>query len=220
MERGCIYCGEASDLSKSDIIPDALTNKKIINPNVCRIEHNSKFSDLFESKIIKELAIIANELDIRSSKTKSGVYPLYDAKIKLEEDEYSCILAEMKTVTSITQSLGKSLLESFMDISKGELLTKNSLKRFAIDYKLQTQAALDLNSQATNTKEICNFYLLYLIGKNDDDFKITDLNNMIRGLYGDILSLNDEFISKIKPCLLLDDSVEAILRGASLVANW
>ncbi|MEC0666127.1 hypothetical protein P8864_09465 [Priestia flexa] len=48
MEKQCIYCGIANDLSKSDIIPDALTNAKIINPNVCRIEHNNKFSDLFE----------------------------------------------------------------------------------------------------------------------------------------------------------------------------
>ena len=55
MKNACIYCGVTDDLSKSDILPDALTNTKIINPNVCRIEHNNKFSDMFESEVIKNV---------------------------------------------------------------------------------------------------------------------------------------------------------------------
>ena len=51
MMNKCIYCGIDYDLSESDIIPDALTNSCILNNNVCRIEHNNKFSDMFESKI-------------------------------------------------------------------------------------------------------------------------------------------------------------------------
>lgn len=69
-ERACIYCGTTEDLSVSDIIPDALTNAKILNPNVCRIAHNNKFSDMFEDEIIKSMALITNELDIKSSKGK------------------------------------------------------------------------------------------------------------------------------------------------------
>jgi len=57
-------------LSKSDIIPDALTNAKMINPNVCRIKHNNDFSDMFEAEVIQKLALITNELDIKSSKGK------------------------------------------------------------------------------------------------------------------------------------------------------
>ena len=34
MERRCIYCGTDADLSESDIIPDALTNARIMNKNV------------------------------------------------------------------------------------------------------------------------------------------------------------------------------------------
>lgn len=41
MERRCIYCGTDADLSESDIIPDALTNARIMNKNVCRIAHNN-----------------------------------------------------------------------------------------------------------------------------------------------------------------------------------
>ena len=71
MERRCIYCGTKHDLSESDIIPDALTNARIYNGNVCKIEHNNKFSDLFESKVIEALSFITNELDIKSSKGKN-----------------------------------------------------------------------------------------------------------------------------------------------------
>lgn len=58
----CIYCGKDNDLSESDIILDALTNARILNKNVCRVEHNNKFSDMFESKVIEALSFITNEL--------------------------------------------------------------------------------------------------------------------------------------------------------------
>lgn len=47
----CIYCGTTEDLSESDIIPDALTNAKITNRNVCRKNHNNEFSDMFEAEV-------------------------------------------------------------------------------------------------------------------------------------------------------------------------
>lgn len=50
----CIYCGTEDNLSESDIIPDALTNARILNGNVCKTEHNNKFSDMFEYKVISE----------------------------------------------------------------------------------------------------------------------------------------------------------------------
>lgn len=62
MEHKCIYCENTKDLSESDIIPDALTNARILNKNVCRIEHNNKFSDMFESKVTESIAFITNEL--------------------------------------------------------------------------------------------------------------------------------------------------------------
>lgn len=44
----CIYCVTEDDMSESDIIPDALTNARILNRDVCKTEHKNKFSDLFE----------------------------------------------------------------------------------------------------------------------------------------------------------------------------
>lgn len=82
----CIYCGIDHDLSESDIIPDALTNARILNRNVCRIEHNNKFSDMFESKVIDALSFITNELDIKSSKGKN--YARYDALVTIEGIDY------------------------------------------------------------------------------------------------------------------------------------
>lgn len=87
MKHSCIYCGKTNDLSESDIIPDALTNARIINKNVCRIEHNNKFSDMFESKVIDALAFITNELDIKSSKGKK--YASYDAVVTIEGTDYN-----------------------------------------------------------------------------------------------------------------------------------
>lgn len=87
MIRRCIYCGRETDLSKSDIIPDALTNGKIINPNVCRDAHNSKFSDMFEDEVISKLAFITNELDIKSS--KGNQYARYVANVIVDGTEYT-----------------------------------------------------------------------------------------------------------------------------------
>ena len=75
------------NLSESDIIPDALTNARILNRNVCRIEHNNKFSDMFESKVIDALSFITNELDIKSSKGKN--YAPYEAVVTIEGIDYN-----------------------------------------------------------------------------------------------------------------------------------
>lgn len=82
----CIYCGSSIDISESDIIPDALTNAKLRSRNVCRIEHNNKFSDLFEDEVIRQLAPITNHLDVKSSKSKR--YPVYESKIIIGGVEY------------------------------------------------------------------------------------------------------------------------------------
>lgn len=87
MAYKCIYCGKDNDLSESDIIPDALTNARILNRNVCRVEHNNKFSDMFESKVIDALSFITNELDIKSSKGKN--YALYEAVINIGGTDYN-----------------------------------------------------------------------------------------------------------------------------------
>lgn len=96
MIRRCIYCGKETDLSKSDIIPDALTNGKIINPNVCRVDHNNKFSDKFEDEVISKLAFITNELDIKSS--KGNQYAKYAANVIVDGIEYT---TKMNTDTDL-----------------------------------------------------------------------------------------------------------------------
>lgn len=89
----CIYCGN-TETSESDIVPDALTNARITNKNVCKTEHNNKFSDLFESDVIKALALITNELDIKSHKGEN--YAAYSAKIEIDGIEYSTKMTSEK----------------------------------------------------------------------------------------------------------------------------
>ena len=86
-KNGCIYCGADSDLSVSDIIPDALTNGKICNKNVCRIEHNNRFSDAFEYEVIEGLAAITNSLNVKSSKGKN--YAKYSTDIVVDGITYN-----------------------------------------------------------------------------------------------------------------------------------
>lgn len=143
MENRCIYCGVSADLSKSDIIPDALTNRKIINKNVCRIKHNNNFSDLFESKIIKELAVITNELDIKSSKSKSGAYHLYDVKIIIDGEGY---VTRLRTDNNI---LGSNVMLKSED-GKKNISTIEKLDKIANGKPVEN---LDLN-KIIITKEV------------------------------------------------------------------
>lgn len=96
MERKCIYCDRSDDLSESDIIPDALTNARILNKNVCRIAHNNRFSDKFESKVIMALAFITNELDVKSHKGKH--YAAYETTVSIEGQEYCTSLRSDKAL--------------------------------------------------------------------------------------------------------------------------
>lgn len=88
-EIKCIYCGkgidDGIDLSESDIIPDSLTNSKIKNKNVCKLEHNNKFSDKFESKIINELSYIRNHFNIKG---KNNNYPSYKTEYEINGINY------------------------------------------------------------------------------------------------------------------------------------
>lgn len=115
----CIYCGMENDLSKSDIIPDALTSAKIINPNVCRVAHNNRFSDMFENEVIEKLAIITNQLDIKSSKGNN--YARYSANIIVDGTEYK---TKMTSETELFQKRimrstdGKSIIGPIDEIKK------------------------------------------------------------------------------------------------------
>lgn len=124
MPEKCIYCGKETDLSESDIIPDALTNARIINLCVCRIEHNNKFSDKFESKVIESLAFITNELDIKSSKGKN--YAPYEAYITIEGVEYKLALHgdnnifDGRVLKSVDNTHMISTYEKMVKIAKDE----------------------------------------------------------------------------------------------------
>ena len=128
-KKACIYCGTTEDLSDSDIIPDALTNAKIINSNVCRVAHNNKFSDMFEDYVIKQLAIITNELDIKSSKGKN--YASYDASILVNNIEYVARLSSdtelFRNNKIISTSDGKTKLGPLENIRKFKGATEDNV---------------------------------------------------------------------------------------------
>lgn len=147
-EHRCIYCNTPDDLSKSDIIADALTNARIYNNNVCRVAHNNEFSDLFESEVIEKLAFITNNLDIKSSKGKN--YPKYDAKLTINGVEYetrmssqSELFKEGKVLTSVD---GKSKLADMSLIEKMAHGDKETIESVDINHQVIEQIVpIDIN---------------------------------------------------------------------------
>ena len=112
----CIYCNTAEDLSESDIIPDFMTNGKMLNKRVCHVTHNSQFSDDFENYVYEKLKFLLNQLDIKSS--KANYYPSFDSEIKIDDITY-----ELKNIRSeneafrrpVTWNKGKEKMAAFGD---------------------------------------------------------------------------------------------------------
>lgn len=123
----CIYCGrgvsDGIELSESDIIPDALTNAKIRFKNVCRIDHNNKFSDLFESRVIEEFSYIRNRFNIKG---KNKVYPFVNKTIKFQGKSYIVKTRDKKSVFG--KKIVKSECGNFLMGPLEELRKKNKYK--------------------------------------------------------------------------------------------
>jgi hypothetical protein len=85
-EIKCIYCGKGEKdgikLSESDIIPESLIRKRLVNKHVCREEHNNKFSNKFEAAVINELGQLRNHLGI---KNKGHILPAYSTEYLIED---------------------------------------------------------------------------------------------------------------------------------------
>lgn len=143
----CIYCGKTDDLSKSDIVPDALTNAKIINNCVCRTEHNNKFSDEFESKVIEALSFITNELDIKSS--KSNQFSKYDAEFNIGGINYQTStrgnfdLFNGRVLKTEDKKFGLTSLEKAYTIAKDkENVTEINVNNVIIEKKVNIDLSI------------------------------------------------------------------------------
>lgn len=131
IRHACIYCGKEEDLSESDIIPDALTNARITNKNVCRVNHNNKFSDLFESTVIKNLAFLTNELDIKSKKAKT--YAEYEALIKIDGIEYDVPMSSRTQLFDGRVLTSKDKKAKMTSLDKAYSISKNPNQVEAVD---------------------------------------------------------------------------------------
>lgn len=144
----CIYCGATEDLSESDIVPDALTNARILNKNVCKIAHNNKFSDMFESKVIEALSFITNTLNIKTH--KSSKYSQYDVYTTIEGKEY------------------KARIRSEKDIFNGQILTSvDKTQKIGAYEKIKGMAkgaeidTIDVNNRTFDTRVIIHTSIFF-----------------------------------------------------------
>lgn len=238
--NACIYCGKTDDLSSSDIIPDALTNAKIINPYVCRVEHNNKFSDMFEDYIIKNLAIFTNELDVKSSKGKKFI--AYDATITVDNTEYTTKMSSDSELFQGNKILstkdGKTKLGDIEQLKKIKGASKDNIQLVDVNsleinkkimvksstffctemYRLMAKIAFEwycLNNGVKNKCEEFNSIISFITkgtGKNPVSF----INNP------DIYNLFDEIIPFGSHVLLsyiaVDGSVNIIVNLFGLAA--
>ena len=212
VDNACIYCGKADDLSNSDIIPDALTNAKIINPCVCRIEHNNKFSDMFEDYIIKHLAIFTNELDIKSSKGKK--YAPYDATIMVENTEYVTRMSSdadlFRNGRIISTPDDKTKLGSFEQLKKFKGANGDSIKTVDINQLeiekriiLRTEPFFSLEMHRLMTKIAFEWYCL----NNGVRDKYTEFDSIVEFIVNGTGTNPVSFISNAEIYNLFDEIV-------------
>ena len=183
----CIYCGTKIDLADSDIIPDALTNAKIINPHVCRVAHNNRFSDMFENEIINDMALITNELDIKSSKGKK--YAVYDAKVVVGGTEYKTKLSSdtelFKGSKFMVTEDGKTKLGPLEQVMKIKNATEENVQVVDVNHIeiekrviIKTETYFSLAMYRLMTKIAFEWYCLHN-GIEDKNDKFEDIINFI-----------------------------------------
>lgn len=114
----CIYCGSA-DVTRSDIIPSALTKKKIIRRNVCDY-HNRKINDEAENIVITKFSNVRNDLNIPTRKGKDVPYSI---KLHIDGNEFLVdnfisVLDLMNEGIDCISSDGKKVHIGKVDITK------------------------------------------------------------------------------------------------------
>lgn len=182
---GCIYCGEEIDLAVSDIIPDALTNGKIHNKNVCRVKHNNRFSDAFESDVIKGLSAITNVLNIKSKKGKN--YAQYATEVIVDGTTYNAKISsdvELFHAEKIFKSEdGKHFLGPMDKLaqfksSKIENVSKVDINEIGIEKRITVDLSIFFceSMYRLMAKIAFEWYCLC----NDIQNKCDDLENIIR----------------------------------------
>ena len=188
----CIYCGKGNGdidckgrevkINESDIIPFALSNTKLKCKNVCSIEHNSEFSNSFESYVIKNLSCITNHLNIKTrSKAK---FASYDAILNIENIKYK------KKVTSSDVMIGDTILTSIDEKYKiGPIDKIKNIKNINVEIK-----QIDLNNEKVeisipiNLEVFCSNEMYRMVSKiayewfckvNNIEDKFDIFNNII-----------------------------------------
>ncbi|WP_026859783.1 hypothetical protein [Jeotgalicoccus psychrophilus] len=161
-----------------------MTNRKVINPNVCKIEHNNKFSNQFEYKIIKELAFITNSLSVKSSKSKD--YLPYEITYEIEGESFKSKMGSEakkfhnKKMKSID---GKTLLAPLDELRKINNINENDIKEIDVN-KIEITESINFDLNIFFSKEM--YRLMAKIAfewyclKNNINFKVNDFEPIIQ----------------------------------------
>ncbi len=212
MIEKCIYCNRGQEdgikLSESDIIPDALTNKKIINRRVCKIDHNNKFSDMFESAVINQFAYLRNRLGILN---KGKKVPSYKSVITIDN-----LVLEKKInsprdflnekIVSGQEGINKVKFGSLEQINKIKNIDNYRIKKINInDSKITEELILDCSIFYSNE-------MLRLVSKVGYEWyckkhKINGVNNNYKDIIEFILT-SDSKLSIVE--IVTDDYLHEI----------
>ncbi|MCW6665668.1 hypothetical protein NHG32_08225 [Aerococcaceae bacterium NML191219] len=180
---GCIYCGQTDNLSKSDIIPDALTNDQIINSFVCREAHNSKFSDDFESYVIEKLTLVTDHLDIKSSKNRK--YNLYTGTFKYDDVNFRVNVSSVMNLLPnhpISSTDGKAYFGTVEHLKKMQIVDEKRIERidsnsegYTVEVSFDSEVLFNLKMYRLIAKIAFEWYCL----NNNIRRKISDFDPLI-----------------------------------------
>jgi len=150
MIKKCIYCNlseaDGIKLSKSDIIPDALCNRSLINNRVCKIKHNSEFSNSFESIVIGAFDFLRNKLGL---KNKDKKIPQYKAKVRINDKLFTKKINRKENffkgvAVSVDNIEGKTLFGPIQDFKSNKKFNSQELEEYSLN-SLNMIEEVDLN---------------------------------------------------------------------------
>jgi hypothetical protein len=213
----CIYCGRGEsdgiELSVSDIIPDGLTNKTIKNKNVCKIEHNNKFSNKFEAYVINHLEYLRNYLGIRN---KGKKIPRYTAEYEINGSIFTYSLASKKEFYSGNiipgkNESGKLLLGAIKNLEKISNFDPEKLKEVYLQDEVTQKINLNLSlyysmEMKRLAAKIGYEWFCKVIHIND---KFPEFENIINFILGNDVDENIvSIITDVEMYNMLNDQIE------------
>lgn len=141
-----------------------------------------------------------------------------------EKYSYICIYDHLLhlNLTKDTQVMIPILLRNIEDVLQASALTMRGLRRFVREHRDYIDSQKGLNPKASYKKGIFLFYMLYIVGKNEEINSLLDLNTFLKQNFGEgEIQVTEESASRLLTEMLKDNTyIEKIKFGADKIEEW